>query len=49
MSVWRGVFDWLGLFLQFPQNFQSLFNSAVNVSRRKQTKKALVMVWGAVI
>jgi hypothetical protein len=49
MSVWYGVFDWLGLFLQFPQNFQSIFNFVGAVSGRKQIKQALMMVWGAVI
>jgi hypothetical protein len=48
MSVWRGVFDWLGVFLQFPQNFQSLLNFTGAASGRKQINQALVMVWGAV-
>ncbi|CAJ2672512.1 unnamed protein product [Trifolium pratense] len=47
--VWRAVFDWLGMCLQFPHNFLSMFNSVACVPGRKQTRKALVMIWGAVI
>jgi hypothetical protein len=25
MSVWRGIYDWLGLFQQFPQKFSTPF------------------------
>jgi hypothetical protein len=49
MTFWRAVFDWLGLNLIFPHNFQSLFNSAAMVPGRKWKKQALVMVWEAVI
>jgi hypothetical protein len=49
LGVWRGIHDWLGLSLQFPHSFQSLFNSVAAVSCRKQIKQGLVMVWGAVI
>jgi hypothetical protein len=49
ISVWRGVFDWLGLRLQFPHNFTSLFNFALAVPGSKQTKRAVVMIWGAVL
>ncbi|PNX87107.1 ribonuclease H, partial [Trifolium pratense] len=47
--VWRAVFDWLGMCLQFPHNFLSMFNSVACVPSRKQTRKALVMILGAVI
>jgi hypothetical protein len=49
ITVWRDVFDWLGLRLQFPHNFTSLFNFALGVPGCKQTKRALVMIWGAVL
>jgi hypothetical protein len=46
LVVWQGVFDWLGLKLSFPHNFQSLLNSAAAVTGCKRLKQALVMVWG---
>jgi hypothetical protein len=48
LSVWSGIFAWLGLFFQLPHDFKSLLNYAAVVTGRKQVNQALVMVWAAV-